>query len=318
MVGFVVPLQRKLPPEVVERNAIATNTRNSLWPERWPVIAKQECVDQVEAVPPEEQADVKLRLPCGTCEEAHRCLTAKRKEIGPLMYDREINTQPRASGSSLFPMELFRPCLRPEESLVPYWHKPLGIESYLKVVQAWDIAWSEKIGGDWLVCMTGVVDLRDGSRRLLDVNRWRQIGFDDQVKLIGSQHEVFQSDLVVIESDAAQQVWTQHLGRNTSVPVLPHSAGDKQSLARGVPSLLISLSNRKWSIPYRDGSYHREHVDAFLGEAEAFGWTDGGLEGVGEHDDTVMCWWHLSWGMDKLAPQFGAAERHRGVQETRH
>ena len=328
MAGFVTPIQPSRAPAQqpagsspvrVSDAVVGTNTRTSLWPDRWPVIAKGECIELVEAAAPEEQANVKSALPCGECELNTKCLTAKRKEIGPLMYDREQNTKPRASGSSLFPMDLFKPCLRPQESLVPYWQKPEGIEHHLKVVQAWDLAWSERIGGDWLVCMTGLLDLRNGQRRLLDINRWRQISFDDQVNLISLTREQYQADLVVIESDAAQQIWAKHVGRNTSVPVLPHPAADKTHLAKGVPGLLISLSNRKWEIPYEAGSYHREHVDAFLGEAEAFGWVDGKLEGVGEHDDTVMCWWHLSWAMDRLTLLGGGVgEVHRGVQPGRH
>lgn len=326
MVGFVRPVQRtadvaptpaKSKPVHPAELVVATNTRTSLWPDRWPVIAKVECVEAVEAAPPELQADVKLSLPCGTCEKAPGCLTAKRKEIGPLMYDREQNTRPRASGSSLFPMELFSPCLRLDESMVPYWQKPEGVEQYFRVVQAWDLAWSEKIGGDWLVCMTAVVDMRSGQRRMLDISRWRQVSFDDQVQLIGAQHQRYESDLVVIESDAAQSIWAKHVGRNTQVPVMQHSAATKTDLASGVPSLLIALSNRKWVIPYEPGSYHREHTDAFLGEAEAFGWQDGKLEGVGEHDDTVMCWWHLSWAIDRITT-IGMVEHHRGVQPGRH
>ncbi len=53
-----------------------------------------------------------------------------------------------------------------------------------------------------------------------------------------------------------------------------------------------------------------------LAEFEAFGWNDGKLEGVGEHDDTVMCFWHLNWAIDKLV---GSAmhELTAGVNDTR-
>jgi hypothetical protein len=54
-------------------------------------------------------------------------------------------------------------------------------------------------------------------------------------------------------------------------------------------------------------------VKTFLGEAEAFGWVDGKLEGVGEHDDTVMAWYHLGWGLDRLAVMERTSSR-RGVQ----
>lgn len=319
--GFTVPPRST----VKERGSVdqvdlhGTNTRVSLWPDRWPAIALQACIDKVEAAAPEDRAEVKFNLPCQDCPQSSRCLTAKRKELGPLLYDREIQTQPRTSESSLFPDKLLLPLLQREQSLVPYWNKPFSLEHYFKVVQAWDIAWSEKIGGDWLVCMTGVIDLRNGQRQLLDIGRWQRIAFDDQVKMMGAQWQAFRADLVVIESDAAQVVWTKHVGRNTAVPVLPHSASDKTDLAVGVPGLLILLENRKWSFPYQKGTYHHENAETFVAELGAFGWQDGKLQGVGEHDDTVMAWYHLNWGMDRMALGQGAVgEHYRGVQDGVH
>lgn len=316
MAGFVTPPTRVVTaPEMDQATDVhGVNTRVALWPTRWPAIALQECIDTVEAAPEDERARVKFALPCAACPENSACLNAKRKELGPLLYDREILTQPRSSESSLFPIELFRPSLRGNESLVPYWHKPFSLEHHYKIVQAWDLAWSEKIGGDWLVCMTASVDLRNGTRHMLDIERWQRISFDDQVKLIVAKHATFGSDLVVIESDAAQSIWSKHIGRNTAVPVLPHTAGGKGDLASGIPSLLILLENQKWEFPYERGSHHREETDTFLAEAGAFGWVDGKLQGVGEHDDTVMCWYHLNWGIDRFfGPTQGATEQYRGV-----
>lgn len=303
-------------PQEVQRSTV--NTRLSLWPQQWPAIALQECIDTVEAAPPERQAEVKFALPCQTCPESSRCLNAKSKELGSLMYSREILTSPRSSESSLFPRSLFKPGFLQGEPLVPFWRKPFSVEHEYKVVQAWDLAWSEKAGGDYLVCMTGYVHMTTGRRRLLDIERWQQKSFDEQVKMIEKKWAAFgPADLVVIESDSAQAIWKQHMAKNTAVPVMAHSAGDKTNLKFGVPGLLILLENRKWEFPYGpDGSYHRDELDNMLDEAEAFGWVDGKLQGVGEHDDTVMCWWHLNWGMDRfVGPQGGASEQHRGVQD---
>ena len=291
----------------------AVNSRVSLWPNRWPAIALQECIDAVEAAPLSERAQVKQALPCKDCPEAQRCLNAKRKELGPLMYDREIQTKPRSSESSLFPRELFEPMLNRDQVLVPYWHKPFGDEERYRVAQAWDLAWSERIGGDYLVCMTAYADLVTGKRHLLDIERWTRIEFDDQIKLIGAKWVAFSSDLVVIEADASQKIWSKHLQRNTSVPVLPHTAGGKGDLAAGVPGLLIMLENRRWEFPYGPPeSYHRGEMENLLNEFEAFGWVDGKLQGVGEHDDTVMAFWHLNWGLDRLT-LVQQPEQHRGV-----
>lgn len=303
------PPQRRTPTHTQ-----AVNTRHSLWDTRWPAIALQECIDEVEAQPAHLQAQTKYNLPCDTCPESTNCLNAKRKEIGSLMYDREILTSPRTSESSLFPRALMEPMLDETLACVPHYRKPFGAEHEWAVAQAWDIAWSERTGGDWLVCMTAAIHVTSGRRVLLDVSRWRQKSFDEQVQLIEQRWRAYDADLVVIEGDAAQQVWRQHVGRNTAVPVMSHSAGDgKQSLSIGVPSLLIKLENRKWDIPWMVGGYHHDVVEAFLTELEAFGWVDGKLQGVGEHDDTVMAFWHLNWGIDKLVLE-GPSEVRRGLQ----
>ncbi|AMM44180.1 terminase large subunit [Arthrobacter phage KellEzio] len=288
------------------------NTRHALWPERWPAIALQSCIDTVEAAPPDQQAEVKFNLPCQDCEKSAACLNAKRKELGPLLYDREINTKPRSSESSLFPMELVAPMLWHDESLVPHWHPPFTLEHHFKVVQAWDLAWSEKIGGDWLVCMTAYIDLRTGQKRLLDLQRWQKISFDDQVKMIEAKWAIYNADLVIIESDAAQAIWSQHMKKNSAVPVKEHSAGGKQDLASGVPGLLIQFENKKWELPYKAGTMRHDEMETFLAELEAFGWVDGKLQGVGEHDDTVMCFYHLNYGLDIFAKAMaGGSNQHR-------
>ena len=274
------------------------NTRTALWPDRWPAIALQECIDIVEAAPAKERSKVKFNLPCQDCPESAACLNAKRKELGPLLYDREILTKPRSSESTLFPMSMFEPLLNKDMQMASHYRKPFSLEHHFKVIQAWDLAWSEKIGGDYLVSMTALLDLRTGQRTLLDLQRWRKVSFDEQVKLISAKWKTFDADLVVIESDAAQQIWTQHMARNTAVPVKAHSAGGKGDLATGIPSLLLLLENEKWEFPYDPQGPRNDEIDNMLAEFEAFGWVDGRLMGVGEHDDTVMCWYHLNYGID--------------------
>lgn len=289
--------------------------RAALWPERWPAIALQKCIDIVEAAPYDVRSKVRFDLPCRECPKSGACLNAKRKELGPLLYDREIMTQPRTSESSLFPREMLNPLLDRSMSLVPYWVKPFGDEERYGVCQAWDLAWSEKIGGDWLVCITAMIDRKNGLRHVLDIERWQRLTFDQQVKLIEAKWGQFQSDLVVIESDAAQKIWTQHMARNTQVPVLAHAASGKTDLASGVPALLILLEQQKWRFPYERGTYHWEEMNVFLAELEAFGWVDGKLMGVGEHDDTVMSWYHVNWGLDRLAVLDTPQRSRRGVQQ---
>jgi hypothetical protein len=298
-------------------HAPKVNTRTSLWAERWPAIAKQSCIDIVEAAPQDRQSQVKFDLPCHACELASQCLNAKQKEVGTLLYSREFQTSPRTSESSLFPRELMDPLLRPELTLQQTFYKHPEQAKELFVVQAWDLAWSEKTGGDYLVCITAVVNLRNGQRRILYIERWQRLTFDEQCLLIEAKWRQFRADVVVIESDGAQSIWSQHIAARSPVPVVPHDAGGKRDLAHGVPSLLIQFQNRKWEIPYQPGSYLQEEVETLLSELEAFGWVDGKLEGVGEHDDTVMCLWHLKWGIDTMLMGM-PLESHVGVQSGRY
>jgi phage terminase large subunit-like protein len=297
--GTVEELQQS----AVEEAAFSApvNTRTALWPGRWPAIALQECIDKVEAAPPDQRSVVKFELPCQECEKNTACLNAKRKELGPLLYDREILTSPRSSESSLFPLTVWAPGLQRDESLVPHWRPPFSLEHEYRVCQSWDLAWSEKLGGDYMVGMTAYVHLPTGTRQLLDIVRKRGLSFDAQCKLIEADWQRFQADLVVIEGDAAQKIWRQHMAATTPVPVISHDAGgEKNDLAAGIPGLLITLENRKWRVPYRKGSWKHEEVENMLSEFESLGWVDGNLEGVGEHDDTCMGFWHLNWGIERL------------------
>lgn len=274
------------------------NTRTSLWPTRWPAIAKQECVDIVESAPVQQQEEAKRNLPCIDCVLNTQCLNGKRKELGPLLYGREFNTEALSAEASLFPFSLFAPMLNTRLAQVPHYRKPYGIERHLIVVSGWDIAWSEKVGGDYLVRCTAVLDLRSNRRRLLNIQRYPQgLRYTEQLAKIREANQYFQEDLVVLEGDAAQVIWKQGLEEQSDVPVMKHMAGTKQDLRVGVPGLLIDLDARRWEFPYDPHGAGFDEIRAFLAQCGAFGWHDGKLEGVGEHDDMVMSWWHCSWGL---------------------
>jgi hypothetical protein len=314
--------------EQIKPAPVKVNTRTSLWPERWPAIAKQSCIDEVEAAQPELQSATKYNLPCATCELAAACLNAKHKELGTLLYDREILTRPRSSESSLFPRELMEPMLDPNATLVQAWTKPGDRKGEFQVAQAWDLAWSERIGGDYLVCMTAAVDQVTGQTQLLQLERWQRLSFDEQCLLIEAKWRQYAADVVVIESDAAQAIWAQHMAATTPVPVLKHDAGGKtdqqhgvrggkKNLEHGVPGMLIAFQNRKWTFPHRRGSWCFEEVENLLTELEAFGWSEGKLQGVGEHDDTVMAMWHLWWAVNTVLLRPWPLRSHMGVQKGR-
>lgn len=306
---------QEVAPEVQTRPYV--NTRTSLWPVRWPAIALQSCIDIVEAATPEDQPRAKNDLPCSDCPMAAQCLNAKRKELGGLLYDREILTTPRSSESSLFPRELMAPMLNPGLRFEKTWFTPADVREDYAVIQAWDLAWSERTGGDYLVCATAVVDKQRGQARLIQMERWQRLTFDEQCRLIEAKWRQYRPHIVVVESDGAQQVWTQHLSSTTAVPVVPHAAANKKDFTSGVPGILISFQNRKWEFPYDRNGWNHSEMENFLSELEAFGFVEGKLEGVGEHDDTVMCFWHLWWGVQTFVLNDSGGSARIGTQSGR-
>lgn len=306
------------PPTVPTARAASqrVNTRTALWGERWPAIALQECIELVEAAPADEQAAVKRNLPCADCEKNTACLNAKRKELGPLLYDREILTKPRSQESTLFPFDMFAPMLRTDMSMMPHWVKTFGMERYEVIVSGWDLAWSEKVGGDHIVRCTALLDLRRNKRRLLNIQQYPQgMKYSEQIELIEREHQRWNEDLVVVESDAAQVIWAQTLAERTSVPVFRHYAGEKKDFQIGVPGLLIDFDAQRWEFPYDEHGPGFDGMQTLLSEFEAFGWQDGKLEGVGEHDDMVMAFWHCSHGLKVM--QNGPDEGWVGAQSGR-
>lgn len=81
-----------------------------------------------------------------------------------------------------------------------------------------------------------------------------------------------------------------------------------------MPSLKLSLQQGLWEIPAYGGEDDPEAL-AFAriwqSEANAFGWVDGKLQGVGEHDDTVMAWFFAEKAVREIN-----AMRRTGATET--
>ena len=248
------------------------------------------CFDALEAAGDQKARDaVMWELPCRECSENGRCLTAKRKDMGPLLYDREMLTTPRGLASSLFPRERFASALRPDLVLVDEYVPEPGE----RVVIGWDLAWSERTGGDYLAYVCAV-QYPNRQRRILDINRWRGVAFTKQVQMIAARHKRMGAALTVIEEVGAQSAWVQEaktiLGNQR---VIGHTARGKDSLAHGIPALLTDLDQGRWEFPVD------QRVDWLITECGAFGWEDDRLAGVGEHDDLVMAWWHCRWGLAK-------------------
>lgn len=299
-VEAVVPQEAPTGAEGLEAGiGVLLQGHQALWPERWPIRAIPDC-----------------DFDCPRCPQQLACLIGKRREVGPLVFDREFMCNPRSSVSSLFPLEMFESQLNKELTFTATTrHWPSVVRGDFTVVSGWDFALSEKVGADFTVKFTVALHNESGKRQILDIKRWKGISFDRQLHEIQESYKRYGEDAIVLETVLFQRLYKNWITTKTNLPVLGHDTGsEKASLETGIPSLVLALEQKKYVIPYREG-VTRETVDIWLSECMAFGWMNDKLQGVGEHDDTVIAWWLAELGL-KRARRGGWGAFHMGIDDT--
>lgn len=199
------------------------------------------------------------------------------------------NCQPVSDDISIFPSFLFPPC---------YDHKLTLKMSRADILRmGWtcfmgvDIARSASVSADFFVVFV-VAKAPDGRHVIVDISRTKGLSFNAQLELMKSIAERYDPALIHIESNAAQQVYSDEMRRTTDLPVKEFVtlASNKYPLDRGVPSLRLLLESGKLVIP-RGDERSRQITDAWIEECTQFGFIDGKMQGIGAHDDMVMGWW---------------------------
>ncbi|MCU0912956.1 MAG: hypothetical protein MUC88_00160 [Planctomycetes bacterium] len=232
-------------------------------------------------------------------------LEAKRQELGPARFAREFLCQPLSDEASLFPSKLFEggDVRLPYILGLPggYWRER-GCMIYTGI----DFAMSASSSADWTVIFTTAVD-EQRNRWLVDCRRGRGWGFQKQLDEIKEVYVIYGFEVAHAESNQFQRIFTDELRRDTDIPIRkfftsgvqpkqPWRKGmtsltmGKHNLDRGVPSLRMTLENRKWRWP-RGDQRSIEVTDIIMGELMAMSWQNGQVVSVGEHDDCVMAMW---------------------------
>lgn len=216
-------------------------------------------------------------------------LRSKKKEIGSVSFAREILCQPISDDLSIFPEYLFPPC----------YAEHLTMRMPLEQIQAngWvcymgvDIARSSSVGADYFVIFV-IARSNTGEHIIMDIRRSRGLPFQQQLQEIEIAAALYDPSIILIESNAMQQIYTDEMRRLTDLPVKPFLtlATNKYPLDRGVPGLRILLEGQKVVIPKGD-EISLKLSGIWEDECTQFGFIDGKLQGIGEHDDTVMSWW---------------------------
>jgi hypothetical protein len=238
-----------------------------------------------------------------------RALLLKRIELkSAARYAREYLCQALSDEASLFPSKLFE---GPEVKLpyvlgLPgsYWEK-MGYLRYSGV----DIAMSAETGADYFVIFTIAVS-PNGVRYVANIRRGKGWSFTRQIDEIKEEYYLMRPEIIHIEANQMQRVWTDEVVRTTDLPVRkffttgvggaqPRNAWrkgatqvavNKHHIDRGVPGLRMLFEHKKWRIP-RGDEYSIKETEVWIGEMGALGWIDGKVQSVGKHDDTVMACW---------------------------
>ena len=253
-------------------------------------------------------------------------LEAKRRELrSEARFAREYLCQPLSDEASLFPSKLFEgPDVRVPYILglgADYWEKR-GCMRYTGV----DIAMSAETGGDYFVIFTVAVE-ENGTRWLANIRRGKGWSFTRQIDEIKEEYYLMRPDMVHIEANQMQRVWTDEVARTTDIPVrrfftlgvggrqpmnnwkkgATSVSVNKHHIDRGVPAMRMSLEHRKWRIP-RGDQRSIELTDIWIGEMGAMGWIDGKVQSVGQHDDLVMACWMADTAIRMGGTRFGFLE----------
>jgi hypothetical protein len=248
----------------------------------------------------------------------------RERESNGLAYAQEIELRPASDEVSLFPIDLFS---RREETLdANFCSQPDRadiIANGWSVYMGVDIAISAEVGADYFVIVVLAVD-DNGNRWLIDMPRFKGMPYEAQLSEITAAARRYGADLIFIESNQLQIVYSQKLRVSTDLPVRPFKTGvEKHSLRKGVPSLRPLIENGKLRLPH--GNAHGEEITrTLMGELNDFGFVDGKVQGIGNHDDTVMALWicdqairaGAEWGfIDSLAGD--GLDAHMGTDSKR-
>ncbi|MBT8428309.1 MAG: hypothetical protein KJN79_00205 [Gammaproteobacteria bacterium] len=237
---------------------------------------------------------------------SQRLLDQRKKELNSASrFAREFNCSPLSDESSLFPSHLFEG----GDVRVPYtlglgadfWERR-GCTTYTGV----DFAMSASSAADYTVIFTVAQDSR-GVRWIANIRRGRGWGFQRQLDEIKDEYALMRPAVIHAEANQMQRIFTDELIRETDIPIRkffttgvqpknPSRKGmgqlslSKHHLERGVPSLRMSLENRKWRIP-RGDQRSMELTDIWIGELQSMSWEGGKVVSVGAHDDMCMSSW---------------------------
>lgn len=180
-------------------------------------------------------------------------IEAKREELGPLEFARQMLCQTRDDSVSVFKREWIDKCLalgngRSMANALSV--VPPGFKTFTGV----DLAVQRHASADETALYTIAIDPR-GNRHVLEVDAGKWSG-QEIIGKINSAHHRYQS-IVVVENNAAQDYLVQFARGGSAVPIRPFTTGrNKAHPEFGIQSIAAEMGGGKWVIPNHDGVMH--------------------------------------------------------------
>lgn len=234
---------------------------------------------------------------------AFKDLMDKRETQGNIIFSRENLCRPIVNEASIFPMSiLVRSLVRMENYTLVRNREDFPIK-FNKVVVGCDFAISSSVGSDYTVLSVWGVQEESDEMWLLDLYREKGKTYMEQMQTLKAINVRFRPDVMVMETNAFQQIFAQESDRQ-GLPVVGHNTGtEKNDLKTGWPSLAILFERGKIHIPI--GDKHSEEVkDLIFSDLGSVAFTDKGLQSVSEHDDISSSFWLASLGKNKITTGF--------------
>ena len=217
-------------------------------------------------------------------------LDMRRRVQGNTIFTREFLVRPISDQSTLFPDEITKKSVLGMGGYSYVANVEAFPIKFRKVVTGADFAMSANVGADFTAFVTFGIDHSD-NLYLLNLYHKKGVKFYEQRRALMNIWKNFKPDIIFLEANQFQSIYSQILTEETSMPVKPFvTTSRKQDLKDGVPGLSLLFENGKIHFPYQT-KLDREITDKILDEFGNIGYTDKGIQGIGAHDDLVMAIW---------------------------
>lgn len=170
-----------------------------------------------------------------------------------------------------------------------------SVDAFQVVITAWDLAIvddekkAEDRDSDWTVGITLGLTVHD-EIELIRMYRKRGLSPNELRQRITDEQLIMQSDLVIVENNAAQRIIELDL-IEARLPIKGHTTtSKKRSVYEGVPSMALAFETGRIALRCQTPA-ERARIETL--KTELFGL------GTEQHDDTVMSLWMAMWWIRK-------------------